>query len=65
MNDTLRESHYNVTNKPNTVILYSHDVIPWIKDSRNLTLRYNITSSEPNAPLEARKKLINKLTKCN
>ncbi len=52
-NDTFRESHWNMTNELNTVILYSHNVIPWIKNSRNLT------SSEPNAPLR------NLTSRCN
>jgi hypothetical protein len=36
-NDTLRKSHWTVTNEPNTVIIYTHAVISWIKDSRNRT----------------------------
>ena len=48
-NVTFLECEGDVINEPNVIIQHSLDVIPWFKDYRNVTLRYNLRSSEPNA----------------
>ena len=48
-NVTFLECEGDVINEPNTIIQHSLDVIPWFKDYMNVTLRYSIRSSEPNA----------------
>jgi hypothetical protein len=48
---TFLECEGDVINEPNIIIQHSLDVIPWFKDYRNVTLRYNLRSSEPNASL--------------
>jgi hypothetical protein len=39
----------DVINEPNIIIQHSLDLIPLFKDYRNVKLRYNLRSSEPNA----------------
>ena len=48
-NATFLECEEDVINEPNIIIQHSLDVIPWFKDYRNVTLQYNLRSSEPNA----------------
>ena len=49
-NVTFLDYDGNVINKPNSIILYCCNVIPWIKDYNNVTLQYNVESSKQNAP---------------
>jgi hypothetical protein len=43
-NVTFLEYEWDVINELNIIIQHSLDVIPWFKDYRNVTLRYNLKS---------------------
>jgi hypothetical protein len=47
-NVTFLEYEGDVINEPNIIIQHSFDVILWFKDYKNVTLWYNLRSSEPN-----------------
>ena len=42
------ECEGDVINEPNIIIQHSLNVILWFKDYKNVTLWYNLRSSEPN-----------------
>ena len=47
-NVTFLEYEGDVINEPNIIIQHSLNVILWFKDYKNVTLWYNLRSSEPN-----------------